>query len=107
MVIKKRTPEEEARAAAIDAFAGGATPAAAAPPAVEPSTPSAPAPTRRQAPPKPPADEDAESIALTMLLRFPDADLPTRLQRLAAADDRSKHYIALRALEAGLEVLER
>lgn len=100
MVIKKRTPEDEARAAAIDAFAGGATPAADAPPAVEPV-----APAGRRAQAKPSAD--AESIALTMLLRFPDADLPTRLQRLADADERSKHYIALRALEAGLEVLER
>ncbi|GAA2174861.1 hypothetical protein GCM10009846_22440 [Agrococcus versicolor] len=102
MTIKRRTPEED-RAAAIAAFAEGAAPepapAAATPKPVTLDGPARPAPTSA-------IDEEASRVSLTMLVRFPDSDLPVRLQRLAAADDRSKHYMVLRALEAGLAVLE-
>ena len=97
MAIKKRAPlgdveREKAIEAFGDAAAGEGTQAAAVPSEPVAATPSAPIST--------------ETISLRMLLRFPDEELPRRLQDLAKQEDRSKHNMTLIALRAGLEALE-
>lgn len=106
MAIKKRTPVESKQLdEAIEQFGN------AADTIVEPQPP---APTPKQAVYKPvtkarvrvPAPSRAEEDqAATMLIRWPDASLPTLLAEVSDADERSKHATALRALRRGLEAM--
>ena len=91
MAIKKRTPQEQQ--AAMDAFAEGAD--QEQPPAVRP--------VPRDSEPR---NDDSDAVSLKMLLRFPNDELPKKIQRLAAEEDRSRHNFALRALARGLQAIE-
>ena len=99
MAIKKRTPVEQR--ALEEAFAHGAdepherTTAASKPPA------PAVAPQLNDAEPQP-----DKVVSRKLLLRFPDDDMPRLIEKLAAADGRSKHNLTLRALARGLQVLQ-
>lgn len=99
MAIKKRTPVEQR--ALEEAFAHGAdepherTTAASKPPV------PAVAPQPNDAEP-----QSDKAVSRKLLLRFPDDDMPRLIEKLAAADGRSKHNLTLRALARGLQVLQ-
>ncbi len=97
MAIKKRNPTD--RDALAEQFAAGAEPPRAA------AAESAP---RRTEPPAAkagaPIDADGEPFPKQMQIRFADDE---RLQRMiaeiSAREERSKHFVALRALTRGIE----
>ncbi|MDZ4234673.1 hypothetical protein [Microbacterium sp. 1P10AE] len=99
MAIKKRP---QADPAAIEAFGAAADtpPEAPSPVASAPTPPRQVAPARSTQPGEWPAD-----VAKTLLIRWPDATLPSELAEVAGLEDRSQHKTALRALQRGLEVL--
>lgn len=110
MAIKKRTPVESKQLdEAIEQFGN------AADTIVEPQPqPQPPAPTPKPAVYKPVSkarvrvsapSRAEEDQAATMLIRWPDASLPTLLAEVSDADERSKHATALRALRRGLEAM--
>lgn len=96
MAIKKRP---QADSAAIEAF-GAAADAPTEPPKPPAVPDRSPAPVSNAQPGEWPAD-----VAKTLLIRWPDAALPTELAAVAALEDRSQHKTALRALQRGLDVL--
>lgn len=85
MAIKKRAAVD--KTAAIEAFGDGAEPRYEAP--------IIPAATSRGGVPK------------TMLIRYPDTELPEALANLARLEERSQHATALRALRRGIAELEK
>lgn len=99
MAIKKRP---QADPAAIEAF-GAAADTPPETPAPVAATTAAP---RQVAPPcTPQPGEWPADVAKTLLIRWPDATLPSELAEIAGLEDRSQHKTALRALQRGLEVL--
>jgi hypothetical protein len=97
MAIKKRAPLAEAeREKAIEAFGDAAVG----------ESPLAPAPSAALAEATTSSRTAPEAISLRMLLRFPDEELPRRLQELAKQQDRSKHNMTLLVLRAGIEAME-
>jgi hypothetical protein len=97
MAIKKRPPLAEAeREKAIEAFGDAAVG----------ESPLAPAPSATLAEATTSSRMVPEAISLRMLLRFPDEELPRRLQELAKQQDRSKHNMTLLVLRAGIEAME-
>ena len=102
MTIKKRPPVDRvAQAAAIEAFGAAAE---TAPPAT-----ARPAPQTRTVPSPREAAASRESwptgVAKTLLIRYPDPELPALLEELSHLDERSQHAIAVRALRRGLDAL--
>lgn len=97
MAIKKRP---QADPAAIEAFGAAADTPPVTPAPVAPTPPRQVAPARSAQPGEWPAD-----VAKTLLIRWPDATLPSELAEVAGLEDRSQHKTALRALQRGLEVL--
>lgn len=98
MAIKKRTPVEQR--ALEEAFARGAD---------EPHERTTAEPTRPLVAAPQPDDVEPRSdktVSRKLLLRFPDDDMPRLIEKLAAADGRSKHNLTLRALARGLQALQ-
>jgi hypothetical protein len=87
MAIKRRPQATQLDPAAVEAFGAAAE-------ATEVSA--------AEAPPKAPTTGAA---ARTLLIRYPDADLPRELAAVAALEERSQHATALRALRRGLAIL--
>lgn len=87
-------------AAAVEAFSAGAESHT-----IE-TAPPAPAKPKVNAG-KPTASSDNEQLPKSMEVRFSDDALPRRIRDLAAREDRSRHKIALMALELGLAQLEQ
>ena len=119
MPIKRRPTTDPATEAAIEAFGEAAErpPVATvttAAPATTTSRPSAPgaapkaraAAKPRKSPAPTPATEWPDDLAKTLLIRYPDMELPMLLAEVAQLVDRSQHATALRALRRGLEVLK-
>lgn len=120
MPIKRRPTTDPATEAAIEAFGEAAerpavaTAVTTAAPAVATPRPSTPrtapkaraAAKPRKAPVPTPAAEWPEDLAKTLLIRYPDMELPMLLAEVAQLVDRSQHATALRALRRGLEVLK-
>lgn len=99
MAIKKRTPVEQQ--ALEEAFAHGADePHERTPAEFEPTVPAV-APQLSVAEP-----QTDKAVSRKLLLRFPDDDMPRLIEKLAAADGRSKHNLTLRALARGLQALQ-
>lgn len=99
MAIKKRTPVEQR--ALEEAFAHGADePHESTPAASQPPVPTV-APRANDAEP-----QSDKAVSRKLLLRFPDDDMPRLIEKLAAADGRSKHNLTLRALARGLQALQ-
>ena len=97
MAIKKRAPLAEAeREKAIEAFGDAAVG----------ESPLVPASSATLAEATTSSRITPEAISLRMLLRFPDEELPRRLQELAKQQDRSKHNMTLLVLRAGIEAME-
>lgn len=94
MAIKKRPPVDPQREAEIDAFGD----AAEQPVAVAlVATPRSTSKTVVVAPDK---------TAKTLLIRYPDNELPLLLAEVAGKIDRSHHATALRALRRGLDAMK-
>lgn len=96
MAIKRRTPSAQPDPAAIEAF-GAAAEAPTEPVAAPVAAPAETAPATPE--PKP------STAPRTLLIRYPDADLPRELAAVAAIEDRSQHATAVRALRRGLAIL--
>lgn len=86
MAIKIRHSAAD-KAAAIEAFGAGAEPQE-----------NLPAPRTRAA---------SGAVAKSMLIRYPDAELPESLAALAELEERSQHATALRALRRGIAELTK
>jgi hypothetical protein len=107
MAIKRRPSIDPAKEAAIEAFGE-----AAERPVISgesgpgyPKTVAVPntAPARTDQH----VDHWPRDIAKTLLIRYPDLELPTMLGEVARLEERSQHATAVRALRRGLEVLKR
>ena len=108
MAIKKRPPVDKAQEAAIEAF-GAAADRPATPPtpdqAATPSSAKKTAAAARSQPRQAATATSAEDVAKTLLIRYPDAQLPLLLAAVAKNEERSQHATALRALRRGLEAM--
>lgn len=94
MAIKKRPPVDPQREAEIDAFGDAA----------EQPTTAARVATPRSTPKTVVAGPD--KTAKTLLIRYPDNELPLLLAEVAGKIDRSQHATALRALRRGLDAMK-
>lgn len=96
MAIKQRKPNTtKASKEAIEAFGDAAE--------QRPSQAEAPAQPQKKSPPETwPADTPK-----TLLIRYPDPELPTHLAELAKLEERSQHSAAVRALRRGIEELRK
>ncbi|MEO7015105.1 MAG: hypothetical protein ABI067_01015 [Leifsonia sp.] len=99
MAIKKRPPVDPQTEAAIDAFGDAAEQPAEAAPVASRATPTA------RSTPKT-AAATPEKTAKTLLIRYPDDELPLLLAEIAGSIDRSQHATALRALRRGLDAMK-
>ena len=100
MAIKKRPPVDPQREAEIDAFGDAAEqPAVAAPATTRVAT------SRSTSTPKTVAVAP-DKTAKTLLIRYPDDELPLLLAEVAGNIDRSQHATALRALRRGLDAMK-
>lgn len=109
MAIKRRPTIDPATEAAIEAFGEAAERPADAPLAPQPTsrpTATRPAPKKPTAPAATPAADWPADVAKTLLIRYPDLELPALLSDVARAEERSQHATALRALRRGLEILK-
>ena len=108
MAIKRRPTIDPATEAAIEAFGEAAERPTEALPIAQASrqTATRPAPKKASAPPATPATEWPADVAKTLLIRYPDLELPALLTDVARAEERSQHATALRALRRGLEILK-
>lgn len=109
MGIKRRPAIDPATEAAIEAFGEAAERPAEAPIAPQPASRTVatrPAPKKPSAPAATPAAEWPADVAKTLLIRYPDLELPALLGDVARAEERSQHATALRALRRGLEILK-
>jgi hypothetical protein len=109
MAIKRRPTIDPATEAAIEAFGEAAERPSEAPLAAQTASRTAPVrrvPKAAPAPAATPADEWPADVAKTLLIRYPDLELPALLSDVARAEERSQHATALRALRRGLEVLK-
>lgn len=102
MAIKKRPPVDPQREAEIDAFGDAAEQPPAAAPAAAPAVTQAATP---RSTPKVVATAP-EKTAKTLLIRYPDDELPLLLAEVAGKIDRSQHATALRALRRGLDAMK-
>jgi hypothetical protein len=112
MAFKKRSESDLEKEAAIEAFGDAAERPndaepvrAAGRPAVRPATTTR-TPKKVPAPAVTPAAEWPEDIAKTLLIRYPDLELPALLVEVARFEERSQHATAVRALRRGLEILK-
>ena len=109
MAFKKRGETDPEKEAAIEAFGDAAERPSETEPARGTGLPAAKAATRTRTPKKTPppaatpAAEWPEDIAKTLLIRYPDLELPTLLAEVARLEERSQHATAVRALRRGLE----
>lgn len=112
MAFKKRGEHDPAKEAAIEAFGDAAERPGDTEPVRASSTPVARSATTTRPPKKAPAPaatppaEWPEDIAKTLLIRYPDLELPALLAEVARFEERSQHATAVRALRRGLEVLK-
>lgn len=112
MAFKKRSESDLEKEAAIEAFGDAAErPSVTKParsssaPATKPATPTR-TPKKVPAPAVTPAAEWPEDIAKTLLIRYPDLELPALLAEVARLEERSQHATAVRALRRGLESMK-
>lgn len=106
MGIKRRPTIDPATEAAIEAFGEAAERPTEAPIAQASPQPARPARKKVPTPPATPATEWPDDVAKTLLIRYPDLELPALLTDVARAEERSQHATALRALRRGLEILK-
>ena len=112
MAFKKRGDSDPAKEAAIEAFGDAAERPGETEPVRQPNRPATKTATTSRPPKKVPvraatsaADWPAD-IAKTLLIRYPDLELPALLAEVAQFEERSQHATAVRALRRGLEVLK-
>lgn len=98
MAIRKRPSGRKADEAAIEAFAS----AAESDNSVEEPWPLHQQPARRG---RVPSSGWPDNVARSLLVRYPDPELPALLAEVAALEERSNNATAVRALRRGLEVL--
>lgn len=112
MAFKKRSESDLEKEAAIEAFGDAAERLSDTKPARPTSRQAAKSATTTRAtqkvpaPAATPAAEWPEDIAKTLLIRYPDLELPALLAEVARFEERSQHATAVRALRRGLEVLK-
>ncbi|GAB3306010.1 hypothetical protein GCM10027427_35650 [Pseudoclavibacter terrae] len=98
MAIRKRPSGRKVDEAAIEAFASAAESdsTGAGNPSLHPQ------PARRG---RVPSSGWPDNVARSLLVRYPDPELPALLAEVAALEERSNNATAVRALRRGLEVL--
>lgn len=98
MAIRKRPSERKVDEAAIEAFASAAEVDS---PANGHSAPQLQVARRGRVP----SSGWPDNVARSLLVRYPDPELPALLAEVAALEERSNNATAVRALRRGLEIL--
>lgn len=109
MAIKRRPTPDPATEAAIEAFGDAAerpTETTSERPAAAKSVAAGRIPKKTAAAAVTPAAEWPTDVARTLLIRYPDLEMPALLTEVARLEERSQHSTAVRALRRGLEVLK-
>ncbi len=98
MAIRKRPSGRKVDEAAIEAFASAAESDSSG----KDYSPVEAQPARRG---RVPSSGWPDNVARSLLVRYPDPELPALLAEVAALEERSNNATAVRALRRGLEIL--